>query len=48
MMELEKDMLAAGNPEFELKQIEGQIKNEENNVPFTYDYGGFLTILCCE
>ena len=46
MMELEKDMLAAGNPEFELRQIEGQIKNEENDAPITYDYGQILTILC--
>lgn len=48
MMELEKDMLAAGNPEFELNQIERQIKNEENDAPITYGFGQFLTILCCK
>ena len=48
MMELEKDMLAAGNPEFELEQIKGQIEKAENSMGFTYDYGGLLTILCCE
>ena len=45
-MEQEKEMLESGNPEFEVRQMEEQMKGWESDV-ITYSLGGYLTIVCC-
>ena len=46
-MEKDKEMLLAGDPEFEISQVEDQMRRYEESPSMTYELGQVFTIICC-